>query len=344
MTKALCFFTPYLLSFILSALTLCGFWLGGGGYYSGLLLFFILHPLLDNVFFKSRRLPSRRPERQAVGTFILVMALPANIAFLLFALHRVQGLSGFALTGMILSTGTVMGVMAINIAHELVHRREKPLRAVGVGLLLLCNFAHWGVAHVFGHHKNVATPEDPATARKGEIIYAFWLRSFYGGLRESFFLESRRLKKVSAFFRHRILWYALMQIFLAIAVAGFFGSRGLLFWYGQSLVAIALLLTADYIEHYGLRRARHPETGLYEPMRAEHAWDSYQAWTNYALMNLGFHSHHHLRAALPFPELQEQEKARRLPYGYSLMALMALYPPLFLKIMNSRVAADPKSR
>lgn len=35
-------------------------------------------------------------------------------------------------------------------------------------------YIHWTVEHVIGHHRNVATPKDPATAPKDVSFYEFY--------------------------------------------------------------------------------------------------------------------------------------------------------------------------
>jgi alkane 1-monooxygenase len=54
----------------------------------------------------------------------------------------------------------------------------------------------------------------------------------------------------------------------------------------------------------------------------------------------GYHSHHHDKAAQPFWELNEQAEARRLPFGYSGMIWLVLFPPLFKKVMNPLLSRD----
>ncbi len=352
MIKAFLFLVPYSLPYFFAGLSWLGMRAGGLACFSGLLLFFVIHPVLDNVFFALLRIPpvandlKTNPLLRRVMLLPLLGAVPLMSALLWDLLsHRIAGASSFELTGMILTTGTLMGVLGINVAHELVHRREAGLRACGVYLLALCNFSHWGIAHVFSHHKNVGTPLDSATARKNEWVYHFWFRAYAGGLHEAWQVEQKRLKSFSlaGLFRHRIYIYFFIKLALAFGVFFFFGPRGLIFWWGQSLVAILLLETVDYIEHYALQRKKNPESSLYEAFRAEHAWDSYRALTNGALMKLGYHSHHHLKASLPYTDLQVSPHSRELPLGYSGMALLALCPPLFMKMMNARLQFPPEA-
>ena len=66
------------------------------------------------------------------------------------------------------AVGMSGGSIGITTAHELIHRKNKFMRGIGVFLLVLCCYGHFRIEHIYGHHLNVATKEDPATARRGE--------------------------------------------------------------------------------------------------------------------------------------------------------------------------------
>ena len=42
-------------------------------------------------------------------------------------------------------------------------------------------YMHFYIEHLYGHHKRVATEEDPATSQKGENFYSFLPKSIIGG-------------------------------------------------------------------------------------------------------------------------------------------------------------------
>ena len=341
--KAFLFYSRDSLSYLMALGALLGASLGGIWTYLGVVLIFVLHPVIDNWLGPVTAVPENRPPSKWADVLV-ISALPFMCVFLFVGVIHAMKATAFELAGLILSFGAYSGVLGINTAHELIHRREKQMRGLGVGLLILSNFSHYAIEHVFGHHKNVATPLDPASARKNEWIYTYHLRSFFGGLWGSFVFEYQRLRNKGWLYigKHRVFWYILVQSLLTGMVWALYGDQALLFWLGQSGVGIALLQTADYIEHYGLQRARRDD-GLYEGFKAQHSWDSYHKWTNYSLINLGYHAHHHLKATLHFPELQQQPQAPRLPYGYSAMALLAFMPPLFFKIMNPLLSQNQKS-
>jgi len=58
----------------------------------------------------------------------------------------------------------------INVAHELCHKIEGSICLeyfIGMATIAKNMYCHWPAEHNFGHHKHVATPEDPATSKRG---------------------------------------------------------------------------------------------------------------------------------------------------------------------------------
>src|SRR5690606_23977543 len=114
----------------------------------------------------------------------LLLYAPLQPITIVYALSVIVSgeLALYEQAGVIVSTGLLAGVTGINIAHELVHRPSPAHRAIAEVLMSSVCYPHFCVEHVHGHHRRVATPEDPATSRLGESFYAFWARSVYGGL------------------------------------------------------------------------------------------------------------------------------------------------------------------
>ncbi len=315
------YFTPYL-QLGLGAL---GIYLGGLYVWMGFLILFLVLPFIE-IWLKDFKF-SKSLYHSTLAPFSLLMT-PVALSFLIgLSLWRASHINSFFESlGLILSVGVLMGAYAVTSAHELVHRRDVKLRALGVYNLMLVNFAHWGVEHVFGHHKHVATPCDPATARINETVYQHWIRNYWGGLVGAW--------KISRF---KFLIYWCTTLIASVAVASIFGVRVMLIWWAISIVAILLLQTVDYIEHYGLVRSKNSE-GFYMAFRSSHSWDTLSTWTNISLFNLGLHSHHHIKATLPFPDLNGQVNARLMPFGYSVMVPLALIPWIYIPLMNKKLA------
>jgi alkane 1-monooxygenase len=273
--------------------------------------------------------------------------VPVQLGLLAWVLATAAsgGLHPHELVGMTLSMGATAGAIGITFAHELVHRRHALERALGEILLASVSYTHFAIEHVHGHHRHVATPEDPATARFGESFYRFLPRTLAGGVTSAWHLERDRLARRArpAFsVSNRMLRYALTQALLYPLVWAIFGTVGVMVFAGQAVIAIMLLEVINYVEHYGLMR-KEVAPGEYERIAAHHSWDSSFRLSNWMLINLARHSDHHCAAAKRYQSLELLAQAPQLPAGYGAMLLIALMPPLWFRIMNprARAAANP---
>jgi len=69
--------------------------------------------------------------------------------------------------------GLLCGTFGINVGHELGHRVNPWEQAMAKALLLTSQYMHFFTEHNKGHHKRVATPADPSSARYNEPLYLF---------------------------------------------------------------------------------------------------------------------------------------------------------------------------
>jgi alkane 1-monooxygenase len=220
------------------------------------------------------------------------------------------------------------------------HRRARWARALAELLMTSVSYPHFCIEHVLGHHRHVATPRDPASARLGETVFAFYARCVVGSLCSAWSLERERLSRAgqrAGTLRDRRLRYGLL-LAGAYGLAGWSaGGLGLLVFAAQSVVGFSLLEVINYLEHYGLGR-RELVPGHYERVRPEHSWNASQRLSNHYLFNLARHADHHANASRPYERLRHQDDAPQLPAGYATMLLLALVPPLWFRVMNPRVA------
>ena len=230
------------------------------------------------------------------------------------------------------------GSIGITTAHEFIHRQNKYMRGIGVVLLVLCCYGHFRIEHVYGHHKHVATKEDPATARRGENFYFYFIRCVINSVISSWNIEKNLLQKknISTFsLQNRMINYFVLEslfLFLAYVIASF---NGLIFVLTHSFVSIMLLELVNYIQHYGLERKM--ENGKYERFTDHHSWNSRHISANWSTFNLGLHAEHHQSAAKHYPLLSQEEKAIEMPANYSVMLMMALVPPIWFFVMDKRI-------
>ena len=243
--------------------------------------------------------------------------------------------------GWIVSIGTVGGVIAINLAHELIHKDPKIENWAGGLLLASVTYAGFKVEHVRGHHVTVSTPEDASSSRYNQGVYTFLLRAFPHNFVNAWKLEAAYLKRKGkqVISRHNeLIWWYGISAGLAVLFGLLFGWMGVVFFLGQSFVAAFTLEVINYIEHYGLHR-RVLENGRYERVTPAHSWNSNYFLTNLALFQLQRHSDHHAYAKRRYQVLRHYEESPQLPGGYASMYVLALFPPLWKKVMNPRVAA-----
>jgi alkane 1-monooxygenase len=238
----------------------------------------------------------------------------------------------------VVSVGFVGG-LGINVAHELMHRKGKPERAMAEILMTSVTYTHFCVEHVLGHHRYVSTPKDPASSRQGEILYTFLPRTLIGGLLSAWRLETARVKKRGfrmGSLNDRRVRYLLVLALVYASIYATLGGVATLFFLAQGAVAALLLETINYIEHYGLSR-KEIAPGKYEPCKPAHSWNSAHRITNWVLFNLPRHADHHHIASRPYFSLRDIEDSPQLPVGYATMVLCSLFPPLFRSVMDPRV-------
>ncbi|AJD46448.1 alkane hydroxylase [Isoalcanivorax pacificus W11-5] len=249
--------------------------------------------------------------------------------------------SWFGMLGWIVSIGTVGGIIAINLAHELIHKDSRLETWAGGLLLSSVTYAGFKVEHVRGHHVHVSTPDDASSSRYNQSLYHFlpraFVRNFINAWRlEKQYLERKGKKNISV--HNELIWWYGISAALAVVFGLLFGWMGVVFFLGQSFFAAFALEVINYIEHYGLHR-RELDNGKYERVTPAHSWNSNYLLTNIALFQLQRHSDHHAYAKRRYQVLRHYEESPQLPGGYAAMYVLALVPPLWKKVMNPRVEA-----
>ena len=339
----------YLSAFILAATVYISFTNVGIWTYSPLLFSFGFIPLVELLFKPDAKNLSEEEKQKAAGDSyfnqVLYAVVVLQVAFLIYFLNVIQeDLTSFDLIGRIVSMGILCGIFGINVGHELGHRSNRFEQFLGEILLLTSLETHFLPYHNSGHHHNVATPKDPATARKGEIVFLFWFRSQIGSYLQAWKIENDRLhKKGKSFlsFSNRMLVYTLAQITLLAAIYYFFNLQTMLYFMAAALLGILLLETVNYIEHYGLLR-QLKENGNYERVQHQHSWNSNHILGRTMLFELSRHSDHHYKASKHYQLLDSMPNSPQMLTGYPGMMLLALFPPLWFNVMHKQLAVFNK--
>ena len=241
---------------------------------------------------------------------------------------------------LVLTVGAINGI-GIGTAHELGHKKEALDRWLSKIALAPSAYGHFFVEHNRGHHKRVATPEDPASARMGESFWAFLPRSVWGSLQSAWVLEQERLK-----LQGRSPWHPQnhnlqawgMTLLLFGALVTWLGWMALPFLVLQAVYAASMLEVVNYVEHYGLLRQKDAG-GRYVRCEPEHSWNSNHLVGNLLLYQLQRHSDHHAHPSRRYQALRHFESAPQLPAGYATMISVAYCPPLWFAWMDHRVMA-----
>lgn len=310
-----------------------------------MIVFFGFVPALELLFNPNSENFSKEEEEaekeNKAYTYILYAMVPIQLAYLFYFFMVIQdpGLTTLDLAGRITAMGLMCGVIGINVGHELGHRNNRFDEFLGEILLLTSLDTHFLPYHNGGHHFNVATPKDAATARRNELLYVFWIRSHFTSYTQAWQLENRRMKESGRSWFHiqnRMIIYTLANIILLAAIFFFVGWLGLIAFIGAAVVGILLLETVNYIEHYGLLRQKNKH-GRYERVKRTHSWNSDHVIGKVMLFNLSRHSDHHYNGSKHYQILKSLPESPQMPTGYPGMMLLSLFPPLWFGLMNKKI-------
>jgi len=309
--------------------------------------FYLLVPLLDLLLGEDTGNPPEAavPRLDADPyyrwiTYLLVPILWAAFIFSAWFVAR-HALPWHGLLAMVLITGSIGG-FCINLGHELGHKNTAVELWLARISLAPTGYGHFTVEHNRGHHRDVATPLDPASSRMGESIYRFVWREMPGAFRRAWALETERLVRARLplwSLRNQVLQPALITALLWSGLLAWLGVQILPFLIAASFWANFQLTSANYVEHYGLLRQRDRH-GKYEPCRPEHSWNSNHIFSNWALFHLQRHSDHHAHPLRRYQSLRHFEQLPRLPSGYFGMFVVAYLPPLWRYLMDGRLLAS----
>lgn len=309
-----------------------------------LAFFYIGLPVLDFVFGEDKQNPPEQAVPQLentayyrVITYLLVPIITFGFLFnvIFLATHDLHWLHWLAVA---ITTGSLLG-FGLNLGHEMGHKKRKLDKALALFTLSLGGYGHFSIEHNRGHHRDVATPEDPATSRMGEHIYEFMLREIPGAFKRAWRLESERLERAGKSrwsVGNEMLQAGAMTLVLYTALLALFG------WPMVPVLAVVAfwgafqLTSANYIEHYGLMRQKLPN-GEYERCAPHHSWNSNHLVSNLVVFQLQRHSDHHANPARSYQSLRDFPELPSLPSGYFGMFLIAYVPPLWFAIMNPRL-------
>ena len=263
----------------------------------------------------------------AFSSFLLTH-LNIDIVYSRESINTLDSISLVALSGLFI------GIMGTVSGHELVHRKKDKFDLfMGNWLLAMSWDCAFAVEHVYGHHKNVGLDIDPATAKRGENIYAFIIRAIVKEQKDAWLIELDQLKRrdMSVLSLNNRMIFGYLRSIIITAISFLVGGiGGMLIFLLCAFVAKSLLEVINYSEHYGLVRVPG------EIVQPRHSWNSNSTMSSIYLYNVTRHSSHHEKANLKYWELRAYEGAPMMPQGYLTMLYLAIFAPYFFHRMMAK--------
>ncbi len=342
----------FLVVFVVPALLPAAAWLGArSGQQDAMAWFplfflFVLLPLADFALGHDPGNPPGDAATQLEGDrwfrALTLLALPVQLGVLAWSMHHVvtAGLAAHGVVGWCLSQGIVGGVLAINVAHELIHKDTRLEQLAGGLLLTSVGYHGFKIEHLRGHHVHVSTPADASSARFGQSLWHFLPRALWRNSANAWRLEAARLARLGKSWLdpgNELLRWTALWLAMAAAAGAWLGAAGVAFFVAQGFFAACALEIINYIEHYGLERARGAD-GRFERTTHLHSWNSDYALSNLFLFHLQRHSDHHAAPKRRYQALLHHADSPQLPGGYAAMFVLAMFPPLWFRLVDRRVA------
>lgn len=308
---------------------------GGQWVWGGLIFTFGIMALVEALMPENKN--NAIDESDVIPNFVLGLHVPLQLCAILslFYLVKINHATGWTLVGGVLSTGINTGTSGIAIAHELLHRKERAWRWCAKFLLGTASNPYFYAEHIAVHHRFVGTEDDHATARYGETLYGFFIRTVPQQFMSALKAEVLRLRKKNLTpysLRNYPIGASVVYLLIAVGLSIGLGETAALAYIAQGFFASFLLEYANYIEHYGLTRDKM------ERVNETHSWQTDKGVSRYFLLELARHADHHMYGSRPYHKLRSFENAPVLPTGYAGMIYLALIPPLFFAVMHKRIA------
>tara|TARA_B100001175_G_scaffold144494_1_gene122722 strand:- start:111 stop:1157 length:1047 start_codon:yes stop_codon:yes gene_type:complete len=334
----------YLMSYSIALTAFIGIFYGGPFVYLTVVYTFVFIPILESYTKEGKNTytddEKKNRNLDPFFDFLLYLNIPIVFGIFFISLNTLlYSNTYFEIIGIILSSSIVMATNGINVGHELGHRKSLFSRTCSKLLYLPCQYMHFFIEHNYGHHINVATPNDPATAKYKQNLYSFWISSVTKTYLSAWKIQLKllRVSKLSFFsFKNDMIFYTVFQTLFLIFIYFNYGLIITLYSLIMSIVSFLFLETINYVEHYGLLRKIKPN-GRYERVKPHHSWNSNHTIGRIVLYELTRHSDHHFKSSKKYQVLESIQDSPQLPYGYPTSILISFFPPLWFWIMNPLV-------
>lgn len=109
------------------------------------------------------------------------------------------------------------------VAHEIFHKSGTFNRYLGTVHMVKNLYMHFTYEHLYGHHRKVATPEDPASAEKGITLYQFFPRTFFGSYKSVYKMEQQEGKP---FYTNYLVLSVVASVLFTLLMFKIYGAQG----------------------------------------------------------------------------------------------------------------------
>lgn len=242
-----------------------------------------------------------------------------------FWVARTPNISVLQYVAAISSLAWLSVVPLVPASHELYHARGKFRRFVGRYAQICYLDCTREIAHVVGHHINVATDKDLDTAPRGTSLYPFTVKAVISSTIDSNVTEAEALHREGHArwgIRHR-LWRAIAAQFIAQTLFFLIGG-----WRAVAVALAAMVIARfwvesfNYFQHYGL--VRIPGA----PIARRHVWNHLKPLSRLMGFEITNHADHHTNSFAKFHQLVPDRQWVPMPSVF-LCFFSALIPPLW---------------
>ncbi len=315
----------YYIPILVQLLAFAGFYAGGDWVWVGVSSLPVLG-LIDSLLPNDMAQRSIRNKSLAeIPVWICTLLSPALYLYVAYWITITPVISSMQYVGAILSVAWMSVIPLVPATHELYHQRSAFKRFIG-RYAQVCYFdCSREIAHVVGHHINVASPLDGDTAKRGTSLYSFTAKAIFESTRDSLTTESNSLEKQGYgrwSIRHRIWKAILAQVIFQIVVhlIGGWTANGIVL--AGMLIARGWVESFNYFQHYGLIRV---EGGS---IARRHVWNHLKPLSRIMGFEITNHADHHTNSFASFHELVPDRQWIPMPSVF-LCFFAALIPPLW---------------
>lgn len=311
------------------AVAYAGMIAGGDWVWAGFVMFPLL-ALLDS--FMPRDYAPRNMRQEWLADIPLwICAIGPLLLYFVFAWRYADGAyaTAWQLVGAVLSLAWTSIVPLAPAAHELYHKRSVVGRAIGRYAQLCQLDPMRDIAHVVGHHIDVATVKDGDTAARGTTLYGFlgkavWEQTVWDIRTESAALVKRGHSRWD--WRHR-LWRAIgAQLIVQGIVWLIAGGTAVAITLGAMLLTRVWAESFNYFQHYGLIRVPG------SPIGRRHLWNHLRWFSRVLSFDITNHADHHLNSYKRYYELVPHRDSIPMPSLF-LCFFTSLIPPIWHELI-----------